>query len=229
MRILVTLMKPTEGKVLVNGKDLSKNRGEIRKMLGYLPQDFRFFSKLRTWEFLDYTARLAGIKNKKQRLEKVDLWLDKVGLFDARERSASKLSGGMKRRLMIARAMMHDPKLLILDEPTAGVDIEIRHSIWTFLKQLNKDTMTIILTTHYLEEAEMLCNNIAIINEGKIIENTSMQNLLNKMQTESFVLHLEKSIKSAPIPKQIAHRVINEHTIEVDVQASQNLNIKSLS
>ncbi|WP_321319886.1 ATP-binding cassette domain-containing protein [Labilibaculum sp.] len=126
MRILVTLMKPSMGSVSIDSFDLEKNRKEIRSMLGYLPQDFRFFSKLKTWEFLDYAASLSGIKNKSTRKDKVDEWLDKVGLFDVRERDANKLSGGMKRRLGIAQTLIGDPKIIVVDEPTTGLDPEER-------------------------------------------------------------------------------------------------------
>ena len=145
MRILVTIMKATTGVVQVNGFDLSKNRGEIRKMLGYLPQDFRFFTKLRTWEFLDYAASLSGLKNKKNRLQKVDEWLEKVGLFDARERHANKLSGGMKRRLGIAQALIGDPKIIVVDEPTTGLDPEERIRFRNILSELSQKDVIIIL------------------------------------------------------------------------------------
>jgi ABC-2 type transport system ATP-binding protein len=129
MRILVTLMKPSSGKVTIDGHDLMKNRREIRSMLGYLPQDFRFFAKLKTWEFLDYTARLAGMKNKSIRNDAVDRMLEEVGLFEARDRNANKLSGGMKRRLGIAQALINDPKIIIVDEPTTGLDPEERITV----------------------------------------------------------------------------------------------------
>ena len=138
MRILVTLLKPSSGKVLVNGKELSESRKEVRSILGYLPQDFRFFVKLRTWEFLDYAASLAGIKNKKERLVAVDEMLEQGGLFDVRNRFANKLSGGMKRRLGIAQALIGDPKIIIVDEPTTGLDPEERSRFRNILSNLSQ-------------------------------------------------------------------------------------------
>jgi len=180
MRILVTLMKPTAGNVLINGMDLSKNRGDIRDMLGYLPQDFRFFTKLRTWEFLDYAARLSGIKNKKQRLQKVDLWLEKVGLFDVRERNADKLSGGMKRRLGIAQALIGDPKLLVVDEPTTGLDPEERIRFRNIMSDMSNQDAIIILSTHIVGDISSICNNMALLDNGSLSFNGSPEKLIEK-------------------------------------------------
>ncbi|MCK5168762.1 MAG: ABC transporter ATP-binding protein, partial [Bacteroidales bacterium] len=166
MRILVTLMKPTEGLVKVNGFDLMKDRGEIRKMLGYLPQDFRFFTKLKTWEFLDYAAGLSGINSKKLRSEKVDEWLDKVGPFDVRERSANKLSGGMKRRLGIAQALIGDPKIIVVDEPTTGLDPEERIRFRNILSELSQRDVIIVLSTHIVGDISSICQNLALLNKG---------------------------------------------------------------
>lgn len=180
MRILVTLMEPTEGRVLVNGKDLAKHRGEIRKILGYLPQDFRFFTKLRTWEFLDYAARLSGIKDKKQRLARVDLWLDKVGLFDSRERSASKLSGGMKRRLGIAQALIGDPQIIVVDEPTTGLDPEERIRFRNILSEISQQDAVIILSTHIVGDISSTCHNLALLDDGHMGFNGSPAKLVEK-------------------------------------------------
>lgn len=180
MRILVTLMKPTNGNVLINGMDLSKNRGEIREMLGYLPQDFRFFTKLRTWEFLDYAARLSGIKNKKQRLQKVDMWLEKVGLFDVRERNADNLSGGMKRRLGIAQALIGDPKLLVVDEPTTGLDPEERIRFRNIMSDMSNQDAIIILSTHIVGDISSICNNMALLDNGNLSFNGSPEKLIEK-------------------------------------------------
>ena len=180
MRILVTLMKPTGGKVNVNGFDLMKDRGEIRKMLGYLPQDFRFFTKLKTWEFLDYAAGLSGMKSKKLRSEKVDEWLDKVGLFDVRERSANKLSGGMKRRLGIAQALIGEPKIIVVDEPTTGLDPEERIRFRNILSELSQRDVIIILSTHIVGDISSMCQNLALLNKGKVEFNGSPEELLNK-------------------------------------------------
>ena len=180
MRILVTLMKPTEGKVNVNGFDLMKDRGEIRKMLGYLPQDFRFFTKLKTWEFLDYAAGLSGIKSKTLRSEKVDEWLDNVGLFDVRERSANKLSGGMKRRLGIAQALIGDPQIIVVDEPTTGLDPEERIRFRNILSELSQKDVIIIPSTHIVGDVSSICQDLALLNKGKLEFNGSPEELINK-------------------------------------------------
>lgn len=180
MRILVTLMKPSRGKVSVNGFDLMKDRGEIRKMLGYLPQDFRFFTKLKTWEFLDYAAGLSGIQNKKVRSEKVDEWLDKVGLFDVRERSANKLSGGMKRRLGIAQALIGNPQIIIVDEPTTGLDPEERIRFRNILSELSQRDTIIILSTHIVGDISSICQDLALLNKGRVEFKGSPEELINK-------------------------------------------------
>ena len=178
MRILVTMMKPSTGKVFVNGFDLHKDRGEIRKMLGYLPQDFRFFSKLKTWEFLDYAEGLAGIKNQKIRTAKVDEWLEKVGLFDSRDRDANKLSGGMKRRLGIAQALIGDPQIIVVDEPTTGLDPEERIRFRNILSELSQKDVIIILSTHIVGDISSVCNNFALLNNGTICFNGAPEDLV---------------------------------------------------
>ncbi len=178
MRILVTLMTPSSGSVTINGYDLQKNRREIRQMLGYLPQDFRFFTKLKTWEFLDYAAALSGIKSKKQRLLKVDEWLEKVGLFDVRERGANKLSGGMKRRLGIAQALIGDPKLIIVDEPTTGLDPEERIRFRNILSEISQQDVTIILSTHIIGDISSVCNDLALLNKGELHFNGRPEELI---------------------------------------------------
>lgn len=180
MRILVTLMKPTEGVVNVNGYDLMKDRREIRKMLGYLPQDFRFFTKLRTWEFLDYAAGLSGLKNKSRRLEKVDEWLEKVGLFDVRERKANKLSGGMKRRLGIAQALIGDPQIIIVDEPTTGLDPEERIRFRNILSDISRHDVIIILSTHIVGDISSTCNDLALLDKGFLKFKGSPEQLIDK-------------------------------------------------
>jgi len=180
MRILVTLMKPSKGKVSINGYDLMKDRGEIRKMLGYLPQDFRFFTKLKTWEFLDYAAGLSGITSKKDRSERVDEWLEKVGLFDVRERSANKLSGGMKRRLGIAQALIGDPKIVVVDEPTTGLDPEERIRFRNILSELSQRDVIIILSTHIVGDISSVCQDLALLNKGTVEFNGSPEELINK-------------------------------------------------
>ncbi len=180
IRILVTLIPPTTGQVSVNGFDLMKDRGEIRKMLGYLPQDFRFFSKLKTWEFLDYAAGLAGIKSKAVRHKKIDEWLEKVGLFDARDRQANNLSGGMKRRLGIAQALIGSPNIIIVDEPTTGLDPEERIRFRNILSELSQQDIIILLSTHIVGDISSVCRELALLNEGKVQFNGPPETLVEK-------------------------------------------------
>lgn len=182
MRILVTLMKPSSGKVTVNHLDLMKNRREIRSMLGYLPQDFRFFAKLKTWEFLDYTARLAGMKNRSQRNQAVDRMLEEVGLFEARDRNANRLSGGMKRRLGIAQALINDPKIIIVDEPTTGLDPEERIRFRNLLSTISTRDVIIILSTHIVGDISSTCENMALLNRGKLAFAGSPEQLVKEAE-----------------------------------------------
>ena len=168
IRILATLMKPSAGTITVNGLDLYKHRGEIRAMLGYLPQDFRFFPKLRTYEFLDYIARLAGMKDGKTRRKEVDRMLEDVGLFEARDRKTNKLSGGMKRRLGIAQALINDPDIIIVDEPTTGLDPEERIRFRNLLSNISSRDVTILLSTHIVGDISSTCNNMALLHEGTV-------------------------------------------------------------
>jgi len=180
IRILVTLLTPTTGRVSFNGFDLMKDRGEIRRILGYLPQDFRFFSKLKTWEFLDYAAGLAGIRSKSTRHDKVDEWLEKVGLFDARDRQANNLSGGMKRRLGIAQALIGNPKIIIVDEPTTGLDPEERIRFRNILSELSLQDVIILLSTHIVGDISSVCRELALLNEGEIQFNGPPEVLVEK-------------------------------------------------
>jgi ABC-2 type transport system ATP-binding protein len=180
IRILVTLLLPSSGQVKIDGLDLINNRGEIRKMLGYLPQDFRFFSKLKTWEFLDYAAGLAGLKNSRIRLAKVDEWLERVGLFDARDRQANNLSGGMKRRLGIAQALIGDPRIIIVDEPTTGLDPEERIRFRNILSELSQQDVIIILSTHIVGDISSVCHDLALLDEGRLQFNNSPEKLVEK-------------------------------------------------
>lgn len=168
IRILVTLMKPSSGKVVVNGHDIAKNRAYVRSMLGYLPQDFTFFSNLKTYEFLDYAARLAGMNSRRRRNEAVDRLLEDVGLFDVRSRKAGKLSGGMKRRLGIAQALINDPKIIIVDEPTTGLDPEERIRFRNLLARLGSQDVSIILSTHIVADISSMCEHMALLNKGQI-------------------------------------------------------------
>ncbi len=182
MRILVTLMKPTSGKVYFNDLELSKNRREIRSMLGYLPQDFSFFSKLKTYEFLDYTARLAGMKNGAARRSAVDQMLEEVGLFEARDRNANKLSGGMKRRLGIAQALINDPQVIIVDEPTTGLDPEERIRFRNLLSTISTRDVIIILSTHIVGDISSTCDNMALLNKGNLAFTGSPEQLIKEAE-----------------------------------------------
>ncbi len=193
MRILVTLMKPTTGNANIDGLDLQKNRGEIRKMLGYLPQDFRFFSKLRTWEFLDYAGGLAGLTNKKQRMAEVDRMLESVGLFEVRDRKANKLSGGMKRRLGIAQALIGDPKIIIVDEPTTGLDPEERIRFRNILSELTQKDIIIILSTHIVGDISSVCRNLTLLNEGKVVFMGAPQELVTKAKGHVWQINATQS------------------------------------
>ena len=191
MRILVTLMEPTSGQVLVDGKDISGYRKEIRKMVGYLPQDFRFFAKLRSWEFLDYAARLGGMNSKKERGMRVDEMLESVGLYEFRNRMANKLSGGMKRRLGIAQALIASPAMIIVDEPTTGLDPEERIRFRNLLSDLGRSETIIILSTHIVGDISSTCNQMALLNEGSLIYNGTPDHLVE--QAEGFVWRAEVS------------------------------------
>lgn len=166
MRILVTLMKPSSGQVLVDGMDLMKDRKQIRSILGYLPQDFRFFTKLKTYEFLDYAARLAGLTNTKVRNNIVEKMLEEVGLYEARNRFANNLSGGMKRRLGIAQALIGEPRLIIVDEPTTGLDPEERIRFRNLLTRVSDKDVIIILSTHIVGDISSTCTDMALMNKG---------------------------------------------------------------
>lgn len=220
--IVSSLVNKTEGSVNVFEFDLATQPVQAKSCIGLVPQEFNFNQFEKLHQIVINQAGYYGVPRHiaKQRAEK---YLKQLDLWDKRDQPARELSGGMKRRLMIARALMHEPRMLILDEPTAGVDIEIRRSMWTFLKEINEQGVTIILTTHYLEEAEMLCRNIAIIDKGQIVENTSMKSLLTKLNIETFVLDLPLN---SPTPKLegFEYRQIDDHTLEVDVPKEQSLN-----
>lgn len=187
IRILVTLMKPSAGKVTVNGMDLQKDRKQIRQLLGYLPQDFSTFPKVHTWEFLDYAARLAGL-DRSIRLKKVDETLERVGLYEARDRLASKLSGGMKRRLGIAQALIGDPKILIVDEPTTGLDPEERIRFRGILSEMSREERIIILSTHIVGDISSTCEDMAVLNEGKIGFNGPPEKFVRHAKEHTFII-----------------------------------------
>ncbi len=188
IRILSTLIKPTAGKVTVNNLDLMKNRREIRAMLGYLPQDFRFFPKLKTYEFLDYTARLAGMKSSAKRKEAVASMLENVGLFEARDRKTNKLSGGMKRRLGIAQALINDPDIIIVDEPTTGLDPEERIRFRNLLATISKRDVIIILSTHIVGDISSTCKNMALLHQGSLAYNGAPDALIEMVKGHAWVI-----------------------------------------
>ncbi|MDH6344004.1 ABC-2 type transport system ATP-binding protein [Parabacteroides sp. PFB2-12] len=182
MRILVALMEPSSGEVNVFGHDLLKERQEVRSLLGYLPQDFRFFAKYKTYEFLDYAARLSGMSNRRKRKEAVDAMLESVGLFDVRERYANKLSGGMKRRLGIAQALIHNPKVIIVDEPTTGLDPEERIRFRNLLTAVSEQDVTIILSTHIVGDISSSCKCMALMNKGEVSYYGSPEDMLKQAE-----------------------------------------------
>jgi ABC-2 type transport system ATP-binding protein len=221
--IVTSLVNKSAGKVKVFGHDIDNDLASAKACIGLVPQEVNFnvFETVST--ILLNQAGFYGIPRKvaHDRLEK---YLHELQLWEKRNAIARSLSGGMKRRLMIVRALVHEPRLLILDEPTAGVDIEVRRSMWEFVKKVNAAGTTIILTTHYLEEAENLCRNVAIINQGKIIENERMSTLLRKLNTETFVLNLRDPITVVPTFPGYKVTMADDHTLEVETSKEQNLN-----
>jgi len=180
MRVLVTLLEPSDGEVKIDGLDLQHNRAEIRSMIGYLPQDFSVFTRLTTWEFLDYAAALSGTKSRKARIDTVDKMLEEVNLFDVRDRKCNKLSGGMKRRLGIAQALIGEPQIIIVDEPTVGLDPEERLRFRNLLADLSRQDIIIILSTHIVGDISSTCQDMALLNNGGIVFNGSPQKLIAK-------------------------------------------------
>jgi ABC-2 type transport system ATP-binding protein len=220
--VITSLVNKTAGKVKVFGVDIDENLEKAKSFLGLVPQEFNFNQFEPLLNILVNQAGYYGV-NRKTALQRAEKYLKQLELWDKRHDTGRMLSGGMKRRLMIARALMHEPQILILDEPTAGVDIEVRRTMWDFLRELNKQGVTIILTTHYLEEAEMLCRNIAIINHGEIVENTDMKSLLAQLDMESFVLDIVPTEHEIEL-KNIVSRQIDDHTLEVDLIKKESLN-----
>jgi len=221
--IISSLVNKTAGEVKIHGFDLDTQRSQAKAMIGLVPQEFNFNVFEPVEEILINQAGYYGVTRKEATIRAQQL-LEQLELWDKRKNMASELSGGMKRRLMIARALIHRPQLLILDEPTAGVDIEIRRSMWDFLQKLNEAGITIILTTHYLEEAESLCRNIAIINKGNIVENTSMKGLLSHLQTETFILDLKHPVSSLPQTAEFTLTQIDANTLEVVLNKEHSIN-----
>ena len=221
--IISSLVNKSTGQVRIFGHDLDAERSQAKRRVGLVPQEFNFnqFEKV-----LDIVVQQAGYYGIPVKLahERAEYYLRRLGLWEKRDTQSRSLSGGMKRRLMIARALVHEPDLLILDEPTAGVDIELRRSMWEFLREINARGKTIILTTHYLEEAESLCRRIAIIDHGSIVENTDMKSLLEKLHLETFILDLAEPLSAAPVIAGIDVRLVEARTLEVDVPKSAPLN-----
>ncbi|MDH5515024.1 MAG: ABC transporter ATP-binding protein [Gammaproteobacteria bacterium] len=221
--IITSLVNKSGGTVEVFGHDIDRELSDAKACLGLVPQEFNFNMFEPVIEVVANQAGYYGI-TRDEALVRAEQYLKHLDLWDKRRMMSRNLSGGMKRRLMIARALVHRPRLLILDEPTAGVDIEIRRSMWAYLREINAAGTTIILTTHYLEEAESLCRNIAIIDEGELIENTSTRQLLNTLSKETFILDLAEPL--AELPALERHRLValDESTLEVDIDRDESIN-----
>ncbi|ABM18189.1 MULTISPECIES: ABC transporter ATP-binding protein [Marinobacter] len=221
--IVSSLVNKSGGKVRVFGHDIDTDLSSAKLSLGVVPQEFNFNQFEKVEDIVTTQAGYYGIPLKTARVS-AEKYLKKLGLWDKRNTPARMLSGGMKRRLMIARALVHEPRLLILDEPTAGVDIELRRSMWQFLEEMNRQGTTIILTTHYLEEAEALCRNIAIIDQGEIIRHTSKRELLQQLSVETFVLDTEQPLEKAPELTAFKASLDDDGALEVEVAKGQGLN-----
>ncbi len=221
--IIASLVNKSSGTVEVFGHDTDRDPSAAKACLGLVPQEFNFNMFEPVAEVVANQAGYYGIP-RKEACQRAEKYLKHLDLWDKRRIMARNLSGGMKRRLMIARSLVHSPRLLILDEPTAGVDIEIRRSMWTYLREINSAGTTIILTTHYLEEAESLCRNIAIIDEGVLVENTSTRKLLNTLRMETFVLDLATPLASLPALKH--HKIVqlDENTLEAEINRDDSIN-----
>ncbi|MDC5851079.1 ABC transporter ATP-binding protein [Vibrio europaeus] len=221
--VISSLVNKTSGQVKVFSYDIDKDLELAKQNLGLVPQEFNFNQFETVEQIVLQQAGYYGVP-KQLAKERAQKYLTKLDLWEKRSERARNLSGGMKRRLMIARALMHEPQLLILDEPTAGVDIELRRSMWEFLKEINSQQgITIILTTHYLEEAEMLCRNIGIINKGELIENTTMKDLLGKLHVETFILDLAEG-SSEPQLSGVNSQTFANGSLEIEIEKTQGLN-----
>jgi ABC-2 type transport system ATP-binding protein len=221
--IVTSLVNKTGGTASVFGHDVDRELEAAKACIGIVPQELNFNQFETPYTIVVNQAGFYGIPRVVAR-ERAEKYLKQLQLWDRRDKMSRGLSGGMKRRLMIARALVHEPRLLILDEPTAGVDIEIRRSMWDFLREINAQGTTIILTTHYLEEAETLCRNIAIINGGLIVERDRMSSLLRRLNTETFVLNLRDTITTPPKLEGYGITLVDTHTLEVETAKEQNLN-----
>lgn len=221
--VICSLVQKSSGDVRIFGIDIDKNFSLAKRELGVVPQEFNFNQFEKVFDIVRTQAGYFGLPSALAE-ERTEKYLKQLGLWDKRDQSSRMLSGGMKRRLMIARALVHEPKLLILDEPTAGVDIELRRSMWQFLKDINASGTTIILTTHYLEEAESLCRNVAIIDRGKIVQNMSTRELLRKLSREVFVFDTKEEIHEFPSLEGYSGQLVDSHSFEVSVEKHQSLN-----
>jgi len=221
--IIASLVNKTSGQVRIFEHDLDTDTAAAKSCIGLVPQEFNFNQFEPVVEIVANQAGYYGIA-RGEAFRRAETYLRQLGLWEKRREMARNLSGGMKRRLMIARALVHEPRLLILDEPTAGVDIEIRRSMWLFMRDINAAGTTIILTTHYLEEAESLCRNIAIIDDGELIENTTTRKLLNTLHMETFIFDLEVPLTEAPSLPQHHLRLVDETTLEADISRDESIN-----
>jgi ABC-2 type transport system ATP-binding protein len=221
--ILSSLVNATSGDAEVFGVSIHRHRSEAMRLIGLVPQEINFNQFEKPFDICVNQAGFYGI-GRAEAAGRAEKYLKELRLWDKAHEQARTLSGGMKRRLMIARAMMNEPKLLILDEPTAGVDIEIRRSMWQFVSAINEAGTTVILTTHYLEEAEQLCRNIAIIDRGRIVQNTSMKSLLATLDVETFMLDVASMPASLPTPQGVVLRALDAHTLEAEMSRSHDLN-----
>lgn len=221
--IICSLVSKTGGRISVFDVDIDQDFPAAKRHIGIVPQEFNFNQFEKAFDIVVTQAGYYGLTLAVAR-ERAEIYLRELGLWEQRDIPARMLSGGMKRRLMIARSLVHEPKLLILDEPTAGIDIEMRRSMWEFLRKINAQGTTIILTTHYLEEAEALCRNIAIINHGKIVENTSMKSLLRQLHRETFLLDCVEELPASIVIDSFPVSRLDDHTLEVEVQKGQHLN-----
>jgi ABC-2 type transport system ATP-binding protein len=221
--IICSLVNKTSGEVKVFGHSIDKELEAAKRCIGLVPQEFNFSQFETCLQIVVNQAGYYGVA-RKVAIQRAEIVLKQLALWDKRNVPARNLSGGMKRRLMIARALIHEPKILILDEPTAGVDIEIRRSMWEFLSELNAQGTTIVLTTHYLEEAEQLCRNIAIINHGEIIENTSMKDLISRLDFETFILDVSRIPDNFPQIEHVLFRQRDHSSIEIDISKKTPIN-----
>ncbi len=221
--IICSLVAKSGGRVQVFDKDIDEDFPGAKRYIGIVPQEFNFNQFEKVFNIVVAQAGYYGLPASVAN-ERAERYLKELGLWDKRDQASRLLSGGMKRRLMIARALVHQPRLLILDEPTAGVDIEMRRSMWEFLKGINAEGTTIILTTHYLEEAEALCRNIAIINHGEIVENSSMKSLLKQLHREFFILDSAADLPATVELEGFECTRLDDHSLEVGVEQGQSIN-----